>query len=75
MSNYFVIHATEDGEVYINKYLKEDLEKKLDEHYWGDVVKIFGLIPDLSRESGLLIIKGEIVVPAAVEVVKKVQLP
>jgi len=66
---YFVICQDDDGEVFVDKLTKEQLLEHLNEYYWGDS-EIFSDLPDFDLaawHSGLLIIKGEIVVPRAVE--------
>ena len=71
---YFVIHATEDGDVHITPLSKDELEARLNDQYWGDA-KIFDCVPDLALNAGLIIVKGEVVVPRSVKVVEKVELP
>ena len=75
---YFVISVSEDGDVSVTQHTKEELEREMNEHGWPD--------PEICRddtggdpqewgEKRYLIIKGEIVKPRPIEVVKQVELP
>ena len=68
--NYFVISASEDGDIRVRRFSKQELEDKLKESWWGDSPKFLDVDSDLERESGLLIIRGERVAPKPVYVVK-----
>lgn len=74
--NYFVLSSTEDG-MTISILNKESLETRLAEKYWGEDIEIFTSAPDkdpMYWPAGLLIIKGEVIVPKAVEVVTKFEV-
>lgn len=74
---YFLFTLTEDGDIYINNYTKEELLAEIDEEletedfdideYIRNVLKF----EDLGTLKGKLLIKGKIVVPNPVKVVKK----
>lgn len=75
--SYFAIYTSEDGDVTISEFTKEELERNLNEKAWGEDIqmlaktggKLKGL--DLRNLAGLLIIKGEIILPKPQEVVTK----
>lgn len=71
--DYFVINNS-DGDTYVTLISESELCKRLDENYWGDV-EILTDIP-LSADTNywgesILIIRGNIAVPSAAEVVTK----
>jgi len=70
---YFVIHNG-DGDTTVNSFTKEELEKRLAEKHWGDDIQFLDDMPIQSDtnywETKFLIIKGDIVVPKPIEVVK-----
>lgn len=71
---YFVLSVTCDG-THLKSFDKEGLEAALAENYWGEDVeftRISGRV-DMERE-GHYIIKGESIVPTAVEVVTKYEV-
>ena len=83
---YFVIRHTEDGGVYIRQIEKDKLLKVLDSGDFGDDPKFIELpwnVIDCNRETvdkfvdihslpaGYILIRGEIVFPEPVDVVKK----
>jgi hypothetical protein len=68
---YFVIYSSEDGEVSVERLSKEDLEKRLNENYWGDKPKFLSESDDLAYNAGLMIIKGELVTPQPKKVVEE----
>jgi len=76
---YFVISVSEDGDVSITEHTKEDLEKQLSEDCWppADAIRddIKAHNPNRWGNLRYLIIKGEIVVPEAVDVVVTRRLP
>lgn len=76
---YFVIRGSEDGDASISAHTAEDLNKKLAEGYWGEAgPKWATALPgfDIREFSPYgVIIKGEIVVPKAVDVVKSWEVP
>lgn len=69
VADYFVLYVSEDGDVSLTQYESDALEARLNEHYWGEDVRILGWVPtthqDLLEGNGhtLTIIKGEIIVP------------
>jgi hypothetical protein len=71
---YYVIHTSEDGEPSLEVLSKEELVERLDDDHYGDSLNIQPLIPkriDLSAHAGTYIIRGQRVVPHAVEKVKR----
>ena len=71
IQRYYVISCSEDGDVSVECVTKEELESKLNEEYWGSNPKFLDAsCRDLRSRAGLLVIKGERVVPSPVEVVK-----
>lgn len=79
MDSYIVIHSAGSDGVFISQHTQEDLEKKLDERYWGNTTEI---VPELPSETSieywrghlLVVIKGKVIVPKAVETVTKFKL-
>lgn len=76
---YFAIYINMDGDINVRSLGKTNLENALNEEYWGNPV-FLGEVPDsdpqywLKNKKGspgaLLIIKGEIVKPKPVHIVK-----
>lgn len=70
---YTVIHATSNGDTFVMQMSKEELESRLNQHYYGTSVQILSAIPDSDvsawPENSILIIKGEIAAPKAREIV------
>ena len=73
--SYFVINLTEDGEVYVDQHTKEELEEKLTNGWWAAQAIHDKMPARLSTVTGLIIIKGEIIMPRNVQVVQKVEVP
>ena len=78
-STYTTIYISMDGDVSIQQLTREKLEERLNEHYWGEDIKILKELPEGSDPMYwgapfLLIIKGSIMVPVAVEKVTKLQV-
>ena len=73
MDSYIVICTNEDGESRISKHTRASLQKKLDEHYWGDmkIHRVASGSTELAEEAGLYIIHGEDVQPRPKETVTK----
>jgi len=79
MSNYFIIRGTEDG-IKINQLSKKELLERITpdengEHYYGDKeLKFLDYIPAIEdgyfNEYGIVIIKGDIVIPESKIIVK-----
>lgn len=72
MEKYFVI-SNGDGDTYISMISKEELLIRLNENYWGEDVVFFDEMPS-QRDTNywgekVLIIKGEVAVPKAKEVI------
>jgi hypothetical protein len=76
--SYFLIRGSEDGETYVSEYTAAQLEKMLngpDPDY--QIENFVSKIPDKNItywDSRVILIKGEIIVPKAKEVVTKVTL-
>jgi len=80
MNHYFVIRDTEDR-IKIEQLSKEELLKRITpnengEHYWGDEeLKFLDYIPKIEdgcfNEDGIVIIKGEFIIPKPKIIVKK----
>lgn len=71
-----LIHCSEDGDKSIEVIPEETFLKNLNEQYYG-VKPVFakpGEKIEMDSFSGLILIKGEIVEPKAVSVVKKYEL-
>jgi hypothetical protein len=70
---YFVISCSEDGDVSLDILAKDELERRLNENYWGEEPEF--LTPtdgvDLRERSGLYIIKGSWASPKAKMAVKE----
>jgi hypothetical protein len=73
---YFVIRNSE-GYTRIDLVDQEELERRLSDHYYGEHVRFLAAIPNSDSnywpnpENDILIIKGEIVMPTAQEVVTR----
>lgn len=78
---YYVFSVSEDGDVSLTEHTKEDLERQLSQDGWPTDIQIrdniHGDIMQWSDRKGgnYVIIKGEIVVPKAVDVVVTRELP
>jgi len=70
---YYVITTSEDGDVSISVMDKETLQARLKEKYWGRVpirrLDKNVLFFDLRNEAGVIIIRGESILPKPVQVV------
>lgn len=74
---YYLLHPNERGGIFIEEFTKEQLDKRL-----ADIVDD-GVDFEFTRnvetlaetESGLVIIKGEAIIPKKKEVVTKWELP
>lgn len=75
MKGYFVISTGPDG-THVSAISKEELEKRLNEQYWGDEPRFAELGPrtDFNYGSHIYIIKGETVLPREVSVVTKYEV-
>lgn len=74
---YYVISASVDGS-YIERLTKDQLEEELNDEAYGKDVEFVhpnDSMPDIESGTWALIIKGEVVVPKAVEVITKLKLP
>ena len=74
---YIVIRTGADG-ISIDQMPKDLLEKQLEERYWGRVTCATELPKNSDSETwdeSLIIIKGEVVVPEAVQTVTKYRVP
>jgi hypothetical protein len=78
---YYVIRGSEDGDAYISAHTAADLQARLAEGYWGegeDAPQWADTLPDsiIGEWSPRgVIIKGSIVQPRPVDVVKSWELP
>ena len=76
--SYFIISCSEDGDVRVSEYTREQVEAMLNSPEPGYLVRDFvDKVPhrDISYWGGMaIIIKGEIVIPKVKEVVTKVTL-
>lgn len=67
---YFAIYSSEDGDISVTRLSKEELEARLDEDYWGGGLKFLTAGDDIEANTGLMIIKGEQVIPKPKKVVE-----
>ena len=71
MTIYIVVSFDEDG-ARASSYSQEDLEKRLNEEYWGASPKFLSVAEASSGSaSGLLIIRGDVVVPRPTQIVER----
>ena len=73
---YTVISVSDDG-VYVTSMPGQTLKERLAENYWGPDVHFFNHVPSLDPQEwgpGILIIKGDIVVPQPVQTVTEYKL-
>lgn len=69
----FLFHWTEDGDQYITQFNPEDITKVLEDHGNPTILRE---IPERADYAiGALVIQGRIVIPKAVEVVQKYEIP
>lgn len=77
--NYTVIWTSEDGDVRAEVMSENELLKRLNERYWGDVeIRTADSLDDdgdLRQRKGLIILKGEPIVPTTKQVVTEYVLP
>lgn len=76
---YYTFYFSEDGDVSVNIFTKEQLEKKINDKDWGNV-PIFKSTPDQKYIDAetlncLMIIKGTEVQPQPVTEVTQYKLP
>lgn len=79
MSGFFVIDASEDGEVTVTCYSKDELEKALASHVWGENPEFITEISKWSDPSNwgggrLMIFRGPPVAPVAVTTVTEFKI-
>jgi hypothetical protein len=77
-NGYFVIHCNEDGETFVEPLTADELKKRLAEDYWGENPEIADSIPRANTaywHGRLVIIRGEIFVPKAVQRVTEWDVP
>ena len=80
MDSYFVISCSEDGEVSVDQYTKDELLSKVlspNRPYYGSNVEWLNSIEDNDPQhwdNGKIIIKGSIVTPTVKEVVTKMEI-
>jgi hypothetical protein len=77
---FYVIRGTEDGDVYVTEHTATDLRHKLASGYWGEgesAPKWLASCPgeNLNETEGAFIIKGRVVQPVPVDVVREWELP
>lgn len=75
---YFVIYCGEDGDVLVDRYEKDVLLDALKENYYGGI-GFFDKMPDDNDpqcwpNNKALIIKGDIVTPKPVDVVREYEI-
>jgi hypothetical protein len=74
---YFVI-CNSDGDTRIDMLDGDELERRLNEHYYGERVQFLKAIPDPDTnywpENTILIIRGNIVMPQPQEIVTRYAL-
>jgi hypothetical protein len=72
MEKYFII-TNSDGDTYVDTVTKDELIKRLDNHYYGNVGFLTSAPKNDTNYWGddVLIIKGEVVTPNQVEVITK----
>ena len=78
MSNYYVISASGDGDIYFKQYDETTFRKFLDNLSKGFTKPVFHsnpVRPQYLDHNEYIIIKGEIVVPQAAEKVIRYELP
>lgn len=74
MHDYFVISLTEGG-IYIKKIPFHKIEEYLSEYYSDTPVEFLDEIPDdIDNLLGIIIIKGKLVVPKGVEIIKSFEV-
>lgn len=78
---YFVITSGEDG-ISIDAMTAEALKERLAEEYYGDTDGFCDDVPDIDNgcfvgddENKIFVIKGKVVAPVPVEVVKSYEIP
>jgi hypothetical protein len=77
MFGYYVITCSEDGDHHIELVSREELEERLNDEYYGSDPKYLTELNeslDLGYFSGLIIIKGEAIMPTAVEKITRLEL-
>ena len=76
MSRYFVIRNS-DGDTYVESLSRETLQERLSEGYYGSDIDYLDSVPGMDTNywgESILIIKGEIAVPQAVQTVTEYKL-
>ena len=77
---YFLFTLTEDGDIYINNYTREELFAEIDEELEAGDFELDEFIrnvmkfENLGNLKGKLLIKGKIVIPNPVKVVTKFEV-
>ncbi len=74
---YFVLEMSEDGDVYLRDFTKEELEQSLNQGDW-EGTKVFKSIDEfdlMEAGAGIYIFKGELVTPVNEKVVTVQKLP
>lgn len=72
---YIVLCYGEDSDrVKPEFFTKRKLEERLNEKYWGENVKILGIDSEMEYDTGILIIKGEVIKPRSIKVVQQWEL-
>lgn len=77
MDTYFIAYQTEDSFGLDGPFYKEEVTKRIEEKWYGDL-PVFNTLPKMQDgywlERGIVVIKGNIVVPRAITVVTKYEL-
>jgi hypothetical protein len=68
--NEYIVIVSSDGDVWTEELSREALEKRLSEDYYGSESFSKMLPRDLNERGGVWIIKGEVILPKPVDVVK-----
>lgn len=81
MDTYWMINCSEDGDVYVQRYTRAELEAEIAEHIedTGKPIAFFNSVPasiDPQYWNGqALLIKGDIVTPQPKQVITKYEVP
>ncbi len=74
MAKFFVIYCSEDGDKSLSEFSAEQLTKALEDEDWGENCSFGNVETDLDYFSGIIIIKGEIVIPKPKDIIKSFSL-
>ncbi len=75
MEQYFILNSSEDGISINGPLTKEQVLDRLDENYYGEVNFLNDIPNDfIDSGSGMVIIKGQIVLPKPKQVVQSYEV-